>query len=91
MRSACNQHAISMQLACNQHAIGGGVRSARDAQAARGRRAAHRARAARVLGHQRLPCRRNARACKVFVVDAWLERRAKLETPSNIQVVDDLM
>ena len=25
------------------------------------------------------------------LVDAWLERRAKLETPSNIQVVDDLM
>ena len=28
---------------------------------------------------------------KTLVVDAWLERRAKLETPSNIQVVDDLM
>jgi hypothetical protein len=25
------------------------------------------------------------------LVDAWLERRAKLETPSNIEVVDDLM
>ena len=94
MRSACDQLAISMQSACNLHAISMPSEEACDLLATRKRLAGVERRTA----PEQLECW-VTNGCLADVtpvhakslVDAWLERRAKLETPSNIQVVDDLM
>ena len=91
---ACDLHANSMQSACNQHAISMQSEEACDLLATRKRLAGVERRTA----PEQLECW-VTNGCLADVtpvhakslVDAWLERRAKLETPSNIHVVDDLM
>ncbi len=83
-----------MRLACNQHAISMQSEEACDLLATRKRLAGVERRTA----PEQLECW-VTNGCLADVtpvhaktlVDAWLERRAKLETPSNIEVVDDLM